>query len=247
MSDETAARLHAFLEKARAKLKPAAEAAPSPFAGEDPVVVELVRSFLVWEAGAAFAQRALSGVRAGVVDLNELRVFLPDEIASMFGADDPRAQERAERLRACLNDVFSREHDVCLAHLAEEGKRDVRAYLDSLEGMNPFVAARVVLLCFGGHAFPIDTRLRDVLAKAKVVPAEQLPAEVSSWIERQVRAGEAAGCYAALEAYVESQSPRRRSKSGKRAASPRKSAEPRPRKSSAAKPAKSSRRAPTEK
>lgn len=231
MTEEAAARLHAFLEKARAKHKPG-EAVVTPFPAEDPVVVELVRSFLTWESGSGFAERTLARIRDHVVDFNELRVFLPDEIAAMMG-DDPRAQERAERMRATLNEVYAREHDMRLSHLAEEGKRDTRAYLDTLDGMHSFVAARVSLLCFSGHAFPIDARLRDALARGKVVPAEQPPSEVAGWVERQVRAGEALPNYQALEALVESQAPKpsARAKAGAKRASTRKPAEPRARKS----------------
>jgi hypothetical protein len=233
VSEETADRLSALLARARARHKPPEGPAPSPLAGEDPVVAELVRSFLVWEAGAAFADRALRAIRSAVVDLNELRVFLPEEIAAMFGEGDPRAQERGERLRAALNDVFAREHDVRLSHLSEEGgKRDLRAYLDTLDGMHPFVAARVSLLCFGGHAFPIDGRLRDCLAKARVCAPDQPPPEVAPWVERHVRAGEALPCYLALEALVDSQAP----KTPRPASGSRKPAAPRAPKPAAARP-----------
>lgn len=242
MTEEATARLHAFLEKARAKHKPG-EAVVTPFPAEDPVVVEMVRSFLTWESGSDFAERTLAHIRDHVVDFNELRVFLPEEIAAMMG-DDPRAQERAERLRASLSELYVREHDMRLAHLAEEGKRDVRAYLDTLDGMHPFVAARVSLLRFGGHAFPVDCRLRDALARAKVVPAEQPPSEVSGWIERQVRAGEALPNYIALEALVESQAPKPagRGKAAAKRSAARKPAEPRARKSADTKSPRPSRR-----
>lgn len=226
MSEETAARLHALLAKARARHRaPEAPVAPA-FPAEDPTVVELVRSFLVWEAGESFASRALASIQSSVVDLNELRVFLPDEIVSMLGSEDARAQERAERLRACLNEVYAREHDIRLSHLGEEGKRDVRAYLDTLDGMHPFVAARVSLLCFGAHAFPVDSRLRDALARARVVPAGQSPTDAGSWTERQIRAGEALASYRALEAMVDAQAPRapKAAKAPKRPAAPRKPA-----------------------
>ncbi len=249
MNEDAAARLHAFLEKARAKHKPV-PAPPSPFPGEDPVVVEMTRSFLVWEAGSAFAEAALGRIRDHVVDFNELRVFLPDEIAGMMGPDDPRAQERAERLRASLNELYSREHDMRLSHLAEEGKRDVRAYLDTLDGMHPFVAARVALLCFGSHAFPMDGRLRDALARSRVIASDQPAGDVGGWIERQIRAGEASASYAALESLVDSHVPRAVSparKATKRAAVARKPAEPRIKKTSDGKPARSAKRSTTEK
>ncbi|MCA9288114.1 MAG: hypothetical protein KDA05_06000 [Phycisphaerales bacterium] len=238
IGDEGAARLKSLLDKARAKSKGEPHAPPAVFAGEDGVVVELVRSMLWWESGRASADAAMASLGEQVVDLNELRVFLADELAAMLGPDDPRAQERAERLRACLNDVFAREHDVRLAHLAEEGKRDIRAYFESLDGMHPFVAARLVLLCFGGHAFPIDARLRDCLAKHKVVPPETPPGDAGSWMERQFRAGEAAEAYLLLEACAEQAAKRsasRRGGSSKPAASrSKKKAPAKPRKRSGA-------------
>ncbi|MEZ6232571.1 MAG: hypothetical protein R3B68_00115 [Phycisphaerales bacterium] len=237
IGDEGAARLQALLEKARAKSKGEAPAAPQVFVGEDRVAVELVRSMLWWESGRAGADAAMAALGGHVVDLNELRVCLPDEITGMLGPGDPRAQERAERLRACLNDVFAREHDVRLAHLAEEGKRDVRAYLESLDGMHPFVAARVVLLCFGGHAFPIDARLRDCLAKHKVVPPETPAGDAGSWMERQFRAGEAAEAYLLLEACAEQSAGK---PGGKRGGTAKPAGDTRTKKKSPAKPRKRS-------
>ena len=203
IGEEGAARLRTLLERARAKSKVEPPVPPAVFVGEDRVVVELVRSMLWWESGREGADAAMASLGQQVVDLNELRVCLADEIAAMLGPSDPRAQERAERLRASLHDVFAREHDIRLAHLAEGGKRDVRAYFESLDGVHPFVAARLVLLCFGGHAFPIDARLRDCLARHKVVPADTPPGEAASWMERQFRAGEAAEAYMLLEACAE--------------------------------------------
>lgn len=246
MSIARSDRLLAFVARARAKHKPPAEPPPGLFPAEDPVVVELLRSFLVWEAGAARAEAALRRIREQVVDLNELRVFLPDEIVSMLGPEDGRAQERAERLRASLNEVYAREHDMRLAHLAADGTRDIRGYFETLEGMHPFVAARVGLLCFGSQDFPLDTRLRDAIARSRAVPSDQPAPEISLLLAGLIPPGELASAYVAIEAHAEMQAPKRPSETRRRApkAAPavRKPAETRP-KRSGRKPAKG---APTE-
>jgi hypothetical protein len=96
----------------------------------EPLLGEFLRSMLVWEARCADAAAALKRVAASVVDFNELRVCLPDEIVAMLGPAYPRVQERALRLRAALSELYVREHAVTLQPLAGLSKRDAKAYLD---------------------------------------------------------------------------------------------------------------------
>lgn len=170
---------------------------------DDPeaVLQQFILSFLIWEASPAKAVAAMRRINQGVVDYNELRVFLVDELVAILGERYPRAEERAERLRSALHDLYNREHAVTLGSVVTLPKRDVRAYLNSLEGVPPFVAARVVLLSLGGHAVPIDERLRQLLVEEEAIDPELDPAEASAWLERQLRAGEAAEVYALLEAW----------------------------------------------
>ena len=50
-----------------------------------------------------------------VTDLNELRVTVVDDYLEYFGGGCPRAEERADRLRATLRGVFHREHSTDLS------------------------------------------------------------------------------------------------------------------------------------
>jgi hypothetical protein len=188
------------------------------------IMQEYLRSFLTWEASGAKAEQALKRIQHAVVDLNELRVCLTDELAQMLGERYPLARERAQRLRASLNELYRREHGVTLEAVVMMPKREARAYIGSLEGVPPFVAARVTLLSLGGHAFPIDERLRSALADAGV---ESTDAEsLGGWIERQVRGGEARQAYLALEAWHDAGGHRRAAAARRGAAedkSPRKS------------------------
>lgn len=194
-------RFAALLRRLRSEHGGAAHPAPE-HAGLEPLVAELIASFLAWEAGPARAEGAMRRLLASVVDTNELRVCLPDELASFIGARYPRAQERMARLKSALNDLYRREHAVTLAPLLTMPKRDARAYLESLEGVPGFVAARVTLLGLDGHAFPVDERIAAALRGEQAAPTDAGPDAVASWLERQVHSGEAREAYLVVEAWL---------------------------------------------
>lgn len=171
----------------------------------DPILDELVFSLLVWEAGESRAAAIPPRLCAAFVDLNDLRIALPDELAAAFGAGLPRAAERADRMIAVLGDIVRRGHALDLSHLPTLGKREARAYLDSLDGIPPFVASRVVLLSLDAHAVPIDSRLARLLERGGLIAAGASPVALSSSLERHVRASEAGRFYRALEAWADAQ------------------------------------------
>lgn len=168
--------------------------------GADRSLWQLVFSFLTWEASTERALVANKRLHSSVVDYNELRVCLNDELVRMVGDRYPRALERVTRLRSTLNDLYRREHIVTLKSLPDMPKREARQLLDSLEGLPPFVSARMLLLSFGGHAFPIDNRIHQALLAEGAAP-ESFD-EAAAWLERQFRVGEAGPAYALIEAWM---------------------------------------------
>lgn len=220
MSTDPAKKLHSLLKKLRAERgepAPAAQEADCEGCpeGGDRLLWRLVFAFLVWEAGTARACAAARRLHHSVIDYNEMRVCLADELAGMIGERYPKAVERCARLRSALNDLYRREHAVTLAKAAGLGKREAREYLDSLEGMPPFVAARVSLLALGGHAFPLDERMHQALLEESAVPADQKVAEAAGWLERQLRAGEALPAYLLLESWMNDRVPAKPAKKGR--------------------------------
>lgn len=209
-ADRTKA-LNALIARLRAKQAPVPAVASAGGAPVDRcccegdlVLREFVRSFLHWETTANRADNALKRIDQAVVDINELRVCMPDEMAQIIGPNYPRVEERCERLRAALFDVYKREHKVALAHLTEKPKRAAREYLEGLAGVPQFVAARVTLLSLGGHAFPLDTRMHGRLLEEGALDPTMAPADASGWLERSVRAGEAAEAYTLIQAWCDS-------------------------------------------
>lgn len=169
--------------------------------GEEPIVTQLVYSLLLWEASSTQARAAFRRVRESLVDFNELRVCVPEEIACIIGDRYPLSAERSLRIRSVLHAVFVARHQLSLSHLASAPKREARASLEALEGIPHFVAARVLLVSLGGHAIPVDERLRDLLAGEKVIAPDVPPAAAGHALERLVRAEESLAAHATLAAW----------------------------------------------
>lgn len=209
-----AKKLSALLKKigdveAPAPVTPPGDESP-PAEGDAPVrhdpIATLVMSFLMWESTADKAQTAYDRILESVVDFNDLRVSMPHETVEMIGPRYPLALNRAQRLRASLRNIYLREHAVSLDKPAAAGKRDLKKYIDSLEGMVPYVANRVLLLCFDTHGMPVDEQLRTALIEAEVADASVEVPELASWLASQIRAGDAASTHAALQSWMDSKS-----------------------------------------
>ena len=111
-------------KKLTALLKKLGTVSPPEMPGVNDPVGVLVISTLMWESTTEKAITAYNRLMEQVVDFNDLRVCMPEEVVSVIGARYPKAQERSERLRAMLRNIYLREHAVSLDRLADGGKRD---------------------------------------------------------------------------------------------------------------------------
>jgi endonuclease III len=183
------------------KLTQQHKAEPSPQL--DPVT-QLIVAFLEWNATRTGAEQAHQNLMAELVDNNDLRVSLPQELLALIGPEYPLGIERVTRLREVLHEIYYREHCVSLQVLEGKPKKQVRTYIESLPGITPYVAAQVMLMGFGVHAMPVDDRLAQLLVDAKAVDAEATVSEVSRFIERRVKAGEVVAAHHALRHWADS-------------------------------------------
>jgi hypothetical protein len=209
-SHDAAKNFQSLLRKLKVKLD--ADESANPPSGESSdelrlarareMLDHLVHAFMLWEATQTQAKTAVRRIQDAFVDANELRIALPHETARVLGDRYPLAGERCVRLKATLQDLYRREHTLSLVSLIDAPKREARAFLESLDGMPPFVSARLVVVSIGGHAAPVDWRLIDLLLAHKALPADQAdPASAASWLERQFRAGDTAAVVSALQAW----------------------------------------------
>ncbi len=175
---------------------------------EDPLlsdpVAQLVIGFLQWQASRRRAQRAFAELLEKMVDINELRVSHPREIITVIGESYPFASDRVIRLRETLNEIYRREHAMALTSIGGRSKKEQRQYLETLPGIMPYVTSQVMLLAFGGHAFPVDEKLVTMLVGERVLAEPVSVAHVESFILRHVKASDSLQTHMAMQAWSDS-------------------------------------------
>jgi hypothetical protein len=131
------------------------------------------------------AREALDRLRGMVVDYNELRVVAALELAEMLG-DYPDVRLKCEDVSRALNSIFAHEHNVSLDRIADLPKKEMRAYLEQIEGLDAYTRARIQLQGFQRHAIPLDEAMwayaRDVRIVDRRCPLE----EAQQFLERQI-------------------------------------------------------------
>ncbi len=201
MTPADARDLSALLKHLKSQYKDAEASGPSDDPYTDPVE-HLLWSLLIWESTAVKAREAYKRLVDAASDLNELRVMLKSEFEDLLGPRYPMVSERAARIKMALNDVYNREHDVTMAHLHKEQKREARKYLDTIEGLPPFCAARVMAVSLGGHAIPVDERLRERLVEAGVADEKSDAVSLMGSLERAVKAADGLEAIALFEEWM---------------------------------------------
>ncbi|MEX0743980.1 MAG: hypothetical protein WD118_00145, partial [Phycisphaeraceae bacterium] len=76
-------------------------------------------------------------------------------------------------------------------------------YLDTLPGITPYVAARVMLLSFGGHAMPVDRKLVVMLGDEGIFEHDAPADHVESWLQRHIKADEAVSAHLLFQAWAD--------------------------------------------
>jgi outer membrane biosynthesis protein TonB len=137
------------------------------------------------------------------VDFNELRVSLPHEVAGIIGKRYPRVEERLHGIRRTLHDLFLRRHELSFEYLGDKGKRDVKAEIESLDGITPFVSARLLRISFDVHAMPADDQLSALLHENDVIDEPVEPEDLAGWLGTAVKADEAVAAIATMQAAVD--------------------------------------------
>jgi endonuclease-3 len=173
----------------------------------DPVD-QLVIGILASCTSLTRAQNAYRKLRQEMVDLNELRVTPAVELAELIADSVPLAEEKARRVVAALNAVRKLQDALDLSFLKQRGRREAREYLESLDGVDPAVAAWVVVGSLGGHAIPVDLLTVYILRKDEIVDENANVAEVQGFLERHISASDARAFSDLLSRYVSSKSGR---------------------------------------
>jgi len=205
------------LKKAYAKQKKSAGAVES--GGLDDPLRRLAIGILGVVNGDEYAERLVNRMTSKIVSWNELRVSSALEAQRAAGDSTAGNRPLYERLIRAQQAVFDRENVMSLDRLKSMGRRDARAYLDALDGVDAHAAASVVLWSLGGHAIPVCDRLLDALRAADLIHPDADRAEVQAFLERHVPAVEGRTFCVAMRSFA---APKRsRSKTGRTGAKSR--------------------------
>lgn len=160
----------------------------------------LIHSSLLHDATTEMADAAMQRIRSHNVDFNEFRVNLVDEMVQTIGTKYPDAFDRMRRLRMSLFDLFRRHHKVSLDQLIDKPKRDVRTYMENLEGMPTYVVSRFMLLAFDVALVPVDWTTVDLLVHEEVLPEAMDPKALTELFAKQFKADRSRTMHFALVA-----------------------------------------------
>jgi endonuclease III len=118
------------------------------------------------------ANQALSRFDSEFFDWNELRVSSLEEIQeSLAGIPDP--DERAQRIRRFLRQLFNRTYGFTLDALAKKPLKEALKVLQTYDAFaSDYVTATVIQQALGGHAIPIDKPAHRVLERVGVSESE---------------------------------------------------------------------------
>lgn len=190
----------ARLSKLLKELRRSAEPAPAP---QRTPLEHLIYAFLAWNTTRNQADQAFNRLKRASVDLNDLRVTDPVEIAEILGTRYSKASERAQRLVLVLRGVYQVEHAMEMERITAMPKREARSTLEQMPGMVPFVSASVLLFGLGAHAIPVDDQLVARLRADEVVDPEATIEQVQSFLEHNIRADDAVASHQLLRPYAE--------------------------------------------
>ncbi len=189
-----------YQKKVRKLLSAMDKSAAPPPADPDPFDV-MIEAIVEADASVKQTDKALGGLAAEFVDINELRVAPAKEVADALGRNYPKAREKSAEIVAVLNAVFSRRNTLCLDHAEKMTKRDLRRHLAEL-GLSPYASACLMLKVFNGHAIPVDETLVECLEMDACVEPGSSVEEVQSFLERMILQKHGFAAHQCLRDYV---------------------------------------------
>ncbi len=189
------------VRKLLAQAPPAAKGKESDAEGKDPLRV-LIESILQTDTSDKRAASAITVLEEEFVDFNELRAAPVKDIVDCIGRDMPDVRIKAENLVATLNAIFTKQSQLSLEYLDKLTKKDLRRHLGEL-GLDHYAAARLTLLCFSGHAVPVDGSLTEVMVMNDLAAPNSTIDDVQKFMERIVPQKNDLAAHKFLRSFVE--------------------------------------------
>lgn len=163
----------------------------------DPVT-QMILGILSRDMPESKAREVLDRVHKYVVDYNELRVTSPRELAEHIG-DYPDCWIKCEDISRALNSLFAIRHDITFDTLSDQPKKEVRQYLERIEGLDAYTRARIRLQGLQQHAVPLDTAMWAYARKHEIVDDKCALVDAQNFLEREIEPEQALDCVALLK------------------------------------------------
>lgn len=169
---------------------------PRPSVG-DPVT-QMVLGILSRDMPESKAREVLDRVHRYVVDYNELRVTSPRELAEHIG-EYPDCWTKCEDVSRALNSLFAIRHDIVFDQISDQPRKEVRQYLERIEGLEAYTRARIRLQGLQQHAVPLDTAMWAYARKHEIVDHKCSLDDAQNFLEREIEPEQALDCVALLK------------------------------------------------
>jgi endonuclease-3 len=151
----------------------------------DDVALELLRFLLAEETDQASVAKVLKRFTEEFVDLNEVRVSFPREIAAVM-PEVAHAEQKASRATRLFNAIFLSHNTMTWEFLRTLGVRELRQLFEKLDGGGEVLGAAAVMLLSGGHAVPADADVVRVLSRLGLTAEGEDAAALQGFLERAV-------------------------------------------------------------
>ena len=169
----------------------------------DDVALHLLRFILLEESSQAAVDEAMGHVPGGFVDLNELRISFPQEIAEILPGVS-HIQRKASRITQLFNAMFLRHNTMTWEFLRSYNIRDLRQYFEKIDGGDTALGAAAVMLLSPGHAIAADGDVRRTLGRLGLTEAGEDVAALQGFLERAVAKEQGYETWALLHRLAES-------------------------------------------
>ncbi len=190
-----------LLKKLCNRLKRQAET-PVEFPSLD-ATATLVLAILSEVTTESKALTVLNRIQHYFVDFNEVRVCGKDELTEVLGKNFPQARQRAGLIISILNQIYNKLDCLDLDILHEGGKREAKAFLESLENITPYIVYSVMMHSFGAHAFPVNDTMMKMLQHEQVIASDADVANVQGFLKRQTQASQIREVYTILRHHAD--------------------------------------------
>jgi hypothetical protein len=171
------------------------------------IIEEILVGILGRDTAEGKARDALQRLRRSMVDYNELRMASSADVVDEVGPHFPTIESKAQDIVAALSRIYDLLETLDLTEFKARPKREAGKWLSDIPGIDAFTLGRVMLLCFGAHAVPVNQVALGWLQHYGLFDASVQVPEAQGVLERHVRSTDAMKVFCLLQRLAEKTPP----------------------------------------